>query len=170
MSSWAETIAHLFVSHRSRLEAFVARRSRDREAASDLVQESFARLLASGGTGSADSDTKMLYAVARNAAIDHGRMVARHGLVVVDDPADARDEAVPSAEGQIAARRALEALDAALDELPERTKDVFLLRRVYGYSHTEVAAALGIAVSTVEKHLTRAVRHCEARVRPHLHP
>ena len=48
---------------------------------------------------------------------------------------------------------------AALDELPERTRQVFVLCRVEGIRQKNVAKRLGVSVSAVEKHMIRAIAH-----------
>ena len=45
-------------------------------------------------------------------------------------------------------------------EFPAQCRRVFILRKVLGYSHKEISAAMGISVSTVEKHLARAMMRC----------
>jgi RNA polymerase sigma-70 factor (ECF subfamily) len=49
-------------------------------------------------------------------------------------------------------------------ELPARTRDVFVLRRLEGLPYNEIAKRLGLSVSAVEKHMLRATRHLVARV------
>ena len=48
---------------------------------------------------------------------------------------------------------------ATLDELPERTRQVFVLCRVEGIRQKNVARRLGVSVSAVEKHMIRAIAH-----------
>jgi RNA polymerase sigma factor (sigma-70 family) len=48
-------------------------------------------------------------------------------------------------------------------DLPERTRTVFVLRRLEGQSYREISLRLGLSVSAVEKHMLRAVRHLLAR-------
>ena len=43
--------------------------------------------------------------------------------------------------------------------------EVYLLRKVQGFSHKEIAVEMGIAVNTVEKHLMKAVAQCDRYVR-----
>jgi RNA polymerase sigma-70 factor (ECF subfamily) len=55
-------------------------------------------------------------------------------------------------------------LRAALAELPERTRDVFVLRLLEGWKMAEVASALGISTRAAEKHQARALAHVAARL------
>jgi RNA polymerase sigma-70 factor (ECF subfamily) len=50
----------------------------------------------------------------------------------------------------------------AVRQLPLQARRVFVLKKVYGYSQREIASELGIAESTVEKHVALAVRRCAA--------
>jgi len=53
----------------------------------------------------------------------------------------------------------------AVAGLPPQCRRVYLMRKVYGMSHKEIAGQLGIAVSTVEKHLIKGVKLCDRYVR-----
>ena len=48
----------------------------------------------------------------------------------------------------------------AIQGLPDRCRQVFTLRKVYGYSQKEIALRLSISENTVEQHLTKAARRC----------
>ena len=45
-------------------------------------------------------------------------------------------------------------------QLTPQCHEVYLLRKVQSLSHKEIASEMGIAVSTVEKHLMKAVEQC----------
>jgi RNA polymerase sigma factor (sigma-70 family) len=55
----------------------------------------------------------------------------------------------------------LRAIEDALAALPERTRHIFLLNRVYGRSFSEIAQVVGISRRAVTKHMARAVAVCE---------
>ena len=62
----------------------------------------------------------------------------------------------PTADTMLAAREELSAVWAALDKLPERQRNVFVLRFVDDLSLEQIAAATGTTVGTVKTHLFRA--------------
>lgn len=53
----------------------------------------------------------------------------------------------------------------AIATLPQQCRRVFLMRKVYGLSHKEIAQRLDLSVSTVEKHLVKGVRRCSDYLR-----
>jgi RNA polymerase sigma-70 factor (ECF subfamily) len=71
----------------------------------------------------------------------------------------------PSAERSLLDRERLKRLEAALEELPLRCRQVFVLRRIDGLPPAEVAERLGITVNAVAKHVRIALRHCHARMK-----
>ncbi|ACK52222.1 RNA polymerase, sigma-24 subunit, ECF subfamily [Methylocella silvestris BL2] len=170
MSTWPDAIGRLFARHRAKLEAIVVRRIRDRDAAADIVQDVFANVLASGTKGSQDADTRVLFAAARNAAIDRGLMTARRTRLLSSVLPEQIMPAPPSADAELESRQAIAALDRALEELTPRARQIFLMHRVYGASNMEIARRLGISVSAVEKQLARALRHCQNRLQDYLGP
>ncbi|MEM1385418.1 MAG: sigma factor-like helix-turn-helix DNA-binding protein, partial [Pseudomonadota bacterium] len=51
-------------------------------------------------------------------------------------------------------------IEATLDALPARARAVFLMSRLEGLGHRDIARRLGVSLSTVEKDMAVAVRHC----------
>src|SRR3954447_23605450 len=128
------------------------RRLGDRGRAEDAVQETFASIWRSAGSYKPDRGpgAPWLYAVARNAIVDRAR--ARSEM-----PADIPDEAAP---GPGPGERAGQSWGAwrvhrALEERPEREREVLALAYWSGLSQSEVAQFLGIPLGTV-KTRTRA--------------
>jgi len=64
----------------------------------------------------------------------------------------------PSIEAYVAARQELRLLQAALDKLPPRCRQVVLMRKVDGLSQREVAENMGITIETVENQVAKGMR------------
>ena len=91
----------------------------------------------------------------RNRALNHvrhQRVVAREAAIAAIDPPTA-----PSAEDQMLGSELEQAVRAAIDGLPEKTRAVFQLSRDQGLKYTEIAAVLEISVKTVEKRMGQAL-------------
>jgi RNA polymerase sigma factor (sigma-70 family) len=128
------------------------RRLGDRSRAEDAVQETFASIWRSAGSYRPERGpgAPWLYAVARNAIVDRAR--ARHEI-----PSEIPDRATEDAGPADRAEQSWVAwqVHRALDELPEREREVIALAYWSGLSQSEVAEFLGIPLGTV-KTRTRA--------------
>jgi RNA polymerase sigma-70 factor (ECF subfamily) len=69
---------------------------------------------------------------------------------------------MPSAEARALALETLMAVDAALDALPARARQVFILSRFEGRTYSDIAQSLGVSVALVRKHMLRAAQACLA--------
>ncbi len=67
---------------------------------------------------------------------------------------------------EVARRAEVEALSAALAELPQHQRDAIVLREFYGLSYAEVATALGVSAAAVESLLFRSRRRLQEHLRP----
>ena len=162
-------IKALFLAHRRELQAYLTEKLRDADTAADLTQETFLRYAEhrQGGGAAVIHDRSFLYRTARNLAIDHVRKQARQRTDATADEDLARLPGEgPSPESATDARRRLDRLRAAVEELPQRTRQVFVLARIEGLTHREVADRLEISESSVQKHLAKALQHVMQRLRP----
>jgi len=126
---------------------FALRRLRDRPRAEDATQETFAAVWRSAGSYKPERGpaAPWLYAVARNAVVD--RLRARQDpLGEVPDLPALDPGAAERAESSYVSFR----VHAALDELPEKEREVLELAYWSGLSQSEVAAFLGIPLGTVK--------------------
>lgn len=73
----------------------------------------------------------------------------------------------PSAERRALSREEWQILTSAVDGLPPRARQVFLLHKVDELSHAEIAARLGISKNTVIVHMGRALAHCRRVMAQH---
>ena len=155
--------------HREPLHRFVFRYLRDETAACDVVQETFVRVYFKAGKFAPKSAVKTwIYAIALNLCRDHGRRLGRHrGDISMDAPV--RDDGPrleiadtapgPSTKAVNADRFVL--LQRAIDQLPDKLKEVLILYSLEERSQHEVAELLGISPKAVE---TR-VYHAKAKLR-----
>jgi len=130
--------------------------------AEDVVQDAYLKLLEKPV---APREGKWvpgyLFVVARNLANDVGRRSAgesrRASALRVITTQLSNTE--PGVDELVFVEQASERLRAALWELPQRTREAFLLHRIEGYSHTQVAAQLGVTTRTVERDVAAALNH-----------
>lgn len=171
-----DTIEKAYSKWRFPLLRFLKRKMPNDTEVEDLVQESFLRWVSSGAASSVERPHSFLFKIATNLLYDRSRRQSvRNGVLLsmddtedhttqsqVDDAALTQHMAT-CPEQQLASRQALAQLQAAIDELPARQREVFLLHRVEGLTQEEVALKLGISRQMVVKHLARAVAYCELR-------
>lgn len=121
----------------------------------DLVQETYLRLLRARQSGKANLGKSYIFAVARNAAYD---LCRRNQVVafepIVDAAALSLQETRPNAAETASNEQDIAILVEAIQALPERCRQIVTLRKIYGLTHREIAAKLGIAESTVNVQIT----------------
>ena len=124
----------------------------------DLVQDVYYRLLRLPSVAHIDDPRNYLFQIARNIVIDQVRRKAvvnietMHGLdelIVPDDQ--------PSPERVAMARAELKWGLGAIANLPDRCREVFRLRKIYGMSQAEAAQNLGVSENVVEKETMRGM-------------
>lgn len=127
----------------------------------DLVQESYARLIRAREAGRISYVKAFLFTTARNAALDIFR---RNKVVTMEPVADMASlsviEDAPNAAENTTKQEELEMLATAVRGLPDRCRRVLTLRLLYGLSHKEIAADLGISEHTVKAQLAKGMRRC----------
>lgn len=131
----------------------------------DILQEAFVRSFEAEGRYPIRNARAFLLRTATNLALNH---VTRAGYRTTGS-LDALAEELP-AEGtvppdaQADADQRFVAFCNAVGGLPEQCRRVFILRKVYGLSQDEIATQLGIAESTVEKHIAKGLLLCRERM------
>ena len=154
-----------FNAHGPELRSYLRHRLGDAHMASDLVQDTFLRAIERPETRVQDFRA-YLYTIARNLLLNHQKQEARRRTDSVPHEwlSDVATDA-PSPEDAADARLQLERLQRFIGELPVRTQQIFVLNRVDGLTHIEVASALSISESSVQKHLAMAIQHITQRLR-----
>ena len=157
--------ASLVAQMRPALVAFFNRRCRDRAEAEDLAQDVVLRALVHSKQLSPDRANGYVFRIAINRWRDRGRRLLTHGINVNWElEGDLAESDGMSPERLLSGQQELHNVIAALEELGERTRDIFVLCRLEQMKQADIAQTLGISVSSVEKHLVRALTHLTRRV------
>lgn len=164
-------LSGLVMEHRVALEKYLARKLDDPEDAAEVAQEAYLRLQRMREPEKLDNARAFLFQVATNLAVDQLRRRQLHHRYVNSEKGLAQDDMPPdpnasgaSPEQILAAREKLSAIYAAVDELPFKAKQAFLLHRRNGLSYSEIAEQLEVSVSSVEKYILQALKHCRVRL------
>jgi len=163
----ARDAASLAQQYRPRLIRYFLRRLESREDAEDLTQETLVRMMRDPQALTVTNVEAYLLTVAGNLLRDRfrrdrSRHVGQH--VPYDEEAEAWQAEVIGSERIYEDRERLRAFIKALDELPPRCQQVFLLQRYEGFTYSAIARQLGISASAVEKHMMRALMHFDTRL------
>jgi RNA polymerase sigma-70 factor (ECF subfamily) len=164
-------LSNLFRRYNADLTMALRRRGLSSDAAADIAQETFLRVLTVGSRMGADREPDgdnprgYLLRVARNLSIDLGRREGRSPFIgVAIDLYEATPDQAPSQEARLSDRQKLAAVAAALDELPERTRRAFEMHRLGERTLAEIAEALGLSVSRTAALIKDAYHHIRSRV------
>lgn len=164
-------IADLVAEHGVPLEKYLARKLDSAEDAAELAQEAYIRLHRLEQPENLDNARAFLFQVATNLAVDQLRRRQLHFKFLRSEKSQAVDGEPPdlnaagaSPEQILGARQKLSTINSALEELPFKTKQAFLLHRQNGMSYSAIAEQMQVSVSSVEKYILQALRHCRKRL------
>jgi len=139
---------------------------RDADSARDIVQETYVRFLAAeqANGGAAQKPGAVLRQIARRLMVD----LHRRALVRDHEDIDALDEArQPAAprhlqpEETLASLQVIRAYVAAIEALPPRCREAFVLHVFDELPHAQIAETMSISYSMVEKHIVRGMVACK---------
>jgi RNA polymerase sigma-70 factor (ECF subfamily) len=124
----------------------------------DLVQDVYYRLLQLPSVEHIEDPRSYLFQIARNIVIDQMR---RKSVVSIETVHNLDELAIadnsPSPERAAMASAELKWVLGIIANLPERCRDVFRMRKVYGLSQAETANNLGLSENIVEKETMRGM-------------
>jgi RNA polymerase sigma-70 factor, ECF subfamily len=163
--------------------SFLRRFVRDAEAAEDLLQEVFLRVVRdaqdSGPAWKGEAKfSTWLYTIARNLCIDRARRNSVRGSASasaspsIDGPTDGDAETAtlheriaapgPATDAVVAGRQAARRIDRAVADLPDDQREVFLMREVMELPFAEIASLVGASEPTVKSRMRYALEKLRA--------
>lgn len=132
----------------------------------DIVQEAYSRLIQERRKGPIRSAKSFIFTVARNLSLDFFR---RKSVISMEEITDfsalSVSEDRPRAEEIFNRAQELKLLREAVESLPERCRQVILLRFYDGLSYKEIAARMEISPETVKVQMMKGVRRCTEHFR-----
>ena len=142
--------------HWAPLTAYLARLLDSRDLAEDVAQRSYCQLWARRATWRREGSLRaLLFRIARNFAIsERRRRIVEHRTVATAGSPMAHN---PTPADVLDDRQLRVALESAIRRLPERRREVFVLRCVHGLSYREVAEVMVISTQTVANQLSLAL-------------
>ena len=147
------------IEHYEMLVSHLRWRFDDRDSARDIVHDAYLKLLSSPPQQPVLQPAAFARRVATHLAIDHHRIEAgRRRLLPIDPEADVEQVAVAGPEAEIERQQTLRMLRDAIDALPPRCRDVFVLHKLHDVPQREIAERLGISQGMVAKHMMRAMQ------------
>jgi RNA polymerase sigma factor (sigma-70 family) len=162
-TTWA-ALRDLLVLHYDELCRRLTRRLGSEQLARESLHETFLQVSRSGEIETVRRPESYLFGIALNMAAALRRSEVRQATSAeIASAIEFADEAARPAEA-VEAILDLEALEAAIDELPPRRRAIFLAARVQELPIQAIADALSLSRRTIEVELKRALEHCADRL------
>ena len=157
----AATFQHvevLYRDHQAWLQAWLVRKLGDPFEASDLTQDTFVNVIRGGEAGRVQEPRAYLTTLAKRLLYNRWRRrdLERAWLEAL---AALPEEVAPSPEDYALVREAVEAVDQWLSGLSPKVRQAFLLRRLDGMKHSEIAQEMNVSQASVERYLKQALLH-----------
>jgi RNA polymerase sigma-70 factor (ECF subfamily) len=158
----------LLSRHRKPVYNFIYRFVGTREQAEDLLQETFLRVIKGADSYQREAKfTTWLYTIARNQCVDLSRRMKLRRMSSLDQPSTAEDDGATLmdvvADGGAQVDRQAEGgelqmrLKAAVEQLSEEQREVFLMREVLQMQFKEIADVTGVPENTVKSRMRYAL-------------
>ncbi len=173
-SSGANTFETLFKLYHAKLLHIAKNYLSSEEDAEEIVQDVFVKLWKKKKTLEIHSNfNSYLFKMVRNACLDQlrkdKRKVKRWGQDAAIEQHINYLALSDEASSLIIEQELAAQIEAAIQLLPDKCKQVFIKSRVQGLAHKDISEELDISVKTVENHITRAIKHMKLHLQEFLH-
>lgn len=162
VATQTQIVSALYLEHHPWLLGWLRRKLGCPHSAADLSHDTFVRVLGQPqALAQVREPRAWLTTIARGLAVDQARRQALE-RAYLEALAHLPESSYPSAEDQAVLIDCLTRIDAMLDGLHPKARTVLLLSRLDGLGYVEIARQMCVSLSTVEKHMATALRHCVA--------
>lgn len=162
----ASAITAAFLEHSTPLRRYLSRYFSSRQDIEDVVQETFLRAYVEHHKQGLRHPRGFLFRVAKNVALNKLAKKSRQITDYLEEttlPETLDSDA--ATDKHLEAEESLGLYCEALASLPYKCREAFVLRKVHGLSHSEIAERLSVSVSSVEKYLRRGILVCDTYIR-----
>lgn len=175
----------LVIKYQRRIERLLGRMVRDTDSIQDITQEAFIRAWRAIGNFRGDAQFyTWLYRIAVNSAKKHLMDLKRNPVInesslrsvhdeddetsYADHPLNNQRATSETPETAYAAKEIAQAVNAAMDALPEELRQAITLREIEGLSYEEISTMMDCPIGTVRSRIFRAREAISARIKPML--
>ncbi|MDO9344345.1 sigma-70 family RNA polymerase sigma factor [Pseudomonas pergaminensis] len=158
-SSHTAAVQNIYEQHHSWLHGWLKGKLHNACDAADVAHDTFVRILGGRHAGQIVEPRDYLATIARGLVIDRYR---RHAIEqAYKQTLSERPEAIAiSEEDKAIIIETLVAVDKALSALGERARRIFMLSQIEGLTYQQIADQLQVSLTTVKKHMIRALTEC----------
>ncbi len=158
-------VSAAFLVNHDFLKRFLARYFSDSQDIEDVAQEAYLRAYVAEQQKEIEQPKAYLFRIARNLALTQLKKKSNKITEYLEESgASVVIECGAAADSEVEAEESLGLYCEAVAALPEKCRQVFLLRKVHGLAHKEIAERMSLSVSSVEKYLLRGILECKAFV------
>ncbi len=154
-------VTRAFLEHSSFIRKYLRRFFRQKQDIEDVAQEAFLRAYIAEQSKGIDEPKAFLFSIAKNVALNK---LSAKSAEITDYIADLAPSVVihsePSAEADAESQQTLGLYCEAVAALPPKCREAYLLRKVHGLGHKEIAERMGVSLSSVEKYLLKGILAC----------
>ena len=162
------SVEQSFAENESALKRFLERFFYSTHDIEDILQEVFLQTWNIEKKQEIQLPKSYMFRVARNMALKELKKKSRQINAYIEEvnPDElVRNETFTENEVDLSERLIL--FEKALATLPPRCRNVFVLRKIFGFSQKEIARRMNISVSTVEKHIINGIQRCNVYMKTH---
>ena len=160
-TSIGSRIFSVFLDNELIIKRFLRRYSSNSDDIDDISQETILRALKAEQAKEIREPRAFLFGVAKNVA---RKLLDKKSKSLIDFIDDFGDQEYLSNEPCITehleGRQKMLVFWEAVSHLPAQCQKVFVLKKVHGYTHKDIAKILDISISTVEKHAAMGLKRC----------
>jgi RNA polymerase sigma-70 factor (ECF subfamily) len=148
------------------LKAVIFKYLKRPEDVEDIIQETFVRTYQAAQKSRILNLRAYFFSTARNLSLKHRDLQANKIVDYIEDLgiSEVKDNRA-SVEAEVEAHKQFSIFCEAVRELPLQCRRVFILKKIYGLSHDEIAERLKITVSTTNQHLAKGIARCTLYMR-----